>query len=526
VLRRAKPAAPEPPAGVVVGTLAAVDDVVVAPDGSVRHGSGGLRLEWLVGAADEWHRGSTARATARSQRLVDGVPVVETSLRIPGGQVVQRVWAVADGGAEVVVLEVENRSKEAVSVALLVDGVERVAHDGELGLVADGSRVSTGRRAARVVAGVADPVAAVAAGEGTAVAAFDSASGAALVWPLAHTATLRVAVEVDGEWRGAPAALADSDAVVRGWQGHVDAGARVALPDPVLQAASVTARAALLVRAARPHPPLLAAEIADALGRWGHHDAALAPIEHLLDVQRLDGSFDRDEPAATADALAAWAGHVLATGDAVLADRLAEPAAKAAHRLGKLRWKSAPPAWVAVAQRDAAALLDVADQPEAAALCRARVAAEVPAAPASWPDLAAVADDVGGTELGVPARFLRSLRAALVDDRGAGALRLLPAWPDEWLGADLEAHRLPTRCGLLSFAVRWHGARPALLWELDGAATIAAPGLDPAWSSTEPIGEALLEPVEPAGGLPGVVKPLGIEGTPVDEAPDDGAGFG
>ena len=164
-----------------------------------------------------------------------------------------------------------------------------------------------------------------------------------------------------------------------------------------------------------------------------------------------------------------------------------------------------------------------------AALCRERAGSGTTTAVAPDRSFAGLADAVpvvGGTDLAVPAAFLRSLAGLLVDDDEAGTLRLLPAFPDEWLGAELEAHRLPTRHGLLSYAVRWHGARPALLWELAGEATLTVPGLDPGWSSTEPVGEALLAPVEPAGGLPGVVKPLATEGTPVDEAPDDGVSFG
>jgi len=54
--------------------------------------------------------------------------------------------------------------------------------------------------------------------------------------------------------------------------------------------------------------------------------------------------------------------------------------------------------------------------------------------------------------------------------------------------------------GSISFAVRWHGPRPALLWELAPAANVGpvrlvAPGLDPSWSSVEPAGEALLAPL-------------------------------
>ena len=60
-----------------------------------------------------------------------------------------------------------------------------------------------------------------------------------------------------------------------------------------------------------------------------------------------------------------------------------------------------------------------------------------------------------------------------------------------------EVHRLPTLHGRLSCAIRWHGYRPALLWELERTAAdpivaLSCPGLDPVWSSTEASGEALL----------------------------------
>ena len=74
--------------------------------------------------------------------------------------------------------------------------------------------------------------------------------------------------------------------------------------------------------------------------------------------------------------------------------------------------------------------------------------------------------------------------------------------PDAWLGQSWEVHDLPTTIGRLGYAVRWHGERPALLWELephDGVSEVhvTAPGLDPAWSSRELRGEALLAAVAP-----------------------------
>ena len=88
---------------------------------------------------------------------------------------------------------------------------------------------------------------------------------------------------------------------------------------------------------------------------------------------------------------------------------------------------------------------------------------------------------------------------------GERGLALLTLLPDAWLGQGIEVHGAPTHSGQLSYAVRWHGERPALLWELkshdgvDGPVTITAPGLDASWSTTARSGEALLAAVPPPG---------------------------
>src|SRR5581483_1204947 len=95
--------------------------------------------------------------------------------------------------------------------------------------------------------------------------------------------------------------------------------------------------------------------------------------------------------------------------------------------------------------------------------------------------------------------FVRNLLVREVDGP-EDVLALCSMVPEQWLGRGLEVHDAPTHYGTLSYAVRWHGDRPALLWELtphDGVAPprLTAPGLDPSWSSTELRGDALLAPV-------------------------------
>ena len=98
------------------------------------------------------------------------------------------------------------------------------------------------------------------------------------------------------------------------------------------------------------------------------------------------------------------------------------------------------------------------------------------------------------------------VRSLVVDDAGDD-LVLLPTFPGGWYGSGVEVHDLPTAHGRLSYAVRWHGARPALLWDLEprsGAAagvTLRITGLDAGWSTRERRGDALLADVDPPEGF-------------------------
>ena len=77
-------------------------------------------------------------------------------------------------------------------------------------------------------------------------------------------------------------------------------------------------------------------------------------------------------------------------------------------------------------------------------------------------------------------------------------LVMAPALPRAWQGASVDARSLVTRHGVLSFSLRWHDARPAVLWELQAARAAGSPGpamrcgLDESWASAAPSGEALL----------------------------------
>jgi hypothetical protein len=77
----------------------------------------------------------------------------------------------------------------------------------------------------------------------------------------------------------------------------------------------------------------------------------------------------------------------------------------------------------------------------------------------------------------------------LVSSDDLGATLLPNGFPDTWVGIDFEAHGLPIGLSShLSFAIRWHGERPAVLWEVSGPPMPLAHG---EWSSAQLAGEAL-----------------------------------
>ncbi len=583
-------------------------------------------LDWWVGADDRWYL--PAREPGVTQVRMEHAPVVETTMRVPGGEVVHRAFAARGGkwfgGDDWVVVEVENRSalpvvlawavrpfsptsvsgtqtmgvEPAAGVAPGANGPQVVTAWGEpLGVLprlpsrwaraVDGQDVSSVVMAGEARSGPVTPV----AGEGGDFEDGPDCEVAtmALLVPLPHTATARIlllphgahpdAADGAGDEEGRttvawPGDLPAAEAVARGWSSLVAEGPRVEVPDPVLSDAVEAARRSVLLahrverepaaddRQApdathrittrggwdrRPDPVLDQMEVLTALARWGHHDAADRALISWPEGQQKGGGFGSVE--ATVAALEALAAHAVAAGDAGPARAWLPEVGGAIEWLGRRARRPAPdddPVLVAAGLDAASVVLALVGQPDAAAAVLG-AAPVVPAttsapsteleteldAPSVTPrEVAAAAvaatraggeasavwallrrasatwtwsdpERWSGDDLLVPARLLTAVGRMLVDDRPDG-LALTTWMPPAWWGLGWEVHGVPTRWGRISYAVRWHSGRPALLWELGpaldgiaGAPVLTAPGIDPAWSSTERRGEALLAAVAP-----------------------------
>jgi hypothetical protein len=74
----------------------------------------------------------------------------------------------------------------------------------------------------------------------------------------------------------------------------------------------------------------------------------------------------------------------------------------------------------------------------------------------------------------------------------AGGMLMPAGIPADWLGRSFEAYGVPTGArSTVSFAVRWHGARPAVIWEQSGDPVPLTSPCAPAWRTHDAAGETL-----------------------------------
>ena len=488
---------------------------VVGPDGTVAPLGARWCLGWAVGAEDRWHIASE-EAAVRS-RLIDDMPVTETAMRVPGGDVLQRVSAARHGPSRGVVLEFENATRAPVSLAVAV--IENDAWDGSaarrrprsgdsvevqvLGsaLMADGEvALDLGRTPGGAVA-VADGrvwsavEAAPAPGDCKARSRSGRAAAAAVV-PLVPGVPERALVPVSGalDHHAAP-----SEAVL-GWQAVVARAATVSLPDDTAGRAWRRGLAASILAAGDEATLSRSGWMSSRALRSDIHDGTVVPVVRMartavvLDRVGLPDEADR----ARGRLLEAVDVSMLSGEEADAALRALASRRLRCGRTSRLADLAGPLAFEAgdFLQRrtleQVAAALD-SEAPAAARDARRVLSdlAEQSSSGSALSDLAGAVRrslDFGGDGLAGLEALLDCLVAEASDH-----LVVAPALPDEWTGAPIDVSSLATRHGMISFSLRWHGPHPALLWEREAATdTPLRCGLDRGWSSTALSGEVLL----------------------------------
>lgn len=540
----------------LLGVLDGATPAVVDQAGAVQpQGPGPVWcLDWWVGAEDRWYL-PAREPTVRQRRLGPG-PVIETSVRVPGGDVRHRAYATLAGAEPVTVVEVENDTPTPVVLALAVrpypvgpdrgDGGagpapesigldptrHRILIDGEPAVILPRPPNDSGGTAGAdlvevVTASLTDAALALAwdgGDEGGTVTGLGA--NAVVVYPLPHRTSLRFLVlgSESAPTSARPSAsmgvddVPDAEALSRGWTSVVEAGGRVTFPDEGVAGLWSAARSRLLLAT-----PDLAAQAEALAPGAGLVVEALALGGHQREAERVVAAVAASFPTRLGpDASVASAAQMLtgvatavALGGGVPSPALVEWGAQVTH----LVERAGDPDAGAEARWALATVADLAGDSGAAAHLRAEPAPHVGGADldrvaalgqqateaGTWLD-ASGADDLVGA-----ARYVGAVRGLLVDDESdPGRLELLPRFASAWRGGNLEVHRLPTRWGAMSFGIRWHGARPALLWQLDphpgfpgtgaprpsAGPVLACTSLDPDWATTEHQGETLLAGAE------------------------------
>jgi hypothetical protein len=252
-----------------------------------------------------------------------------------------------------------------------------------------------------------------------------------IVVPIGKGSTIRVAV---GQGAGSlPSMVPSAEEVVRGWLSVIDRSPRLVLPDDAVRLSVLRDRSDLL----------------------------------LADLPTL------------ADRVA----FLLTVSEQVRCGQPAEPfvddVVVAAVAVAKLTKKTAALAGAAALARASEILRHAAQSQAADDVDRMRVKLSLSLSLLSSPNES------------VPYRLARTLDglASLQNDE---MVLLADPVPSGWFGQSLEVHHAPLTDGSVSFAVRWHGERPALLWESNHPGVVRCPGLDPVWTGIGLKGEALL----------------------------------
>jgi hypothetical protein len=222
--------------------------------------------------------------------------------------------------------------------------------------------------------------------------------------------------------------------------------------------------------------------------------AFLHPVAHRttlrMAITRGKGAPDFDlRRLPDADAVANGWRRVLDRGMQVqLPDRALEARLRAARAEVLLRAQATQPDPEVVAALEDWGFDAEAEEAWRRLGTRARRRAATRPAPQSWAALDPIADD---------AELLVGARRVLVDDPRdrTRPIALCVDHPEAWRGQPMEVRDAPVVGGTVGYAVRWHGPRPALLWDAPAGSTVRAPALDPAWESDTATGEALLAPV-------------------------------
>lgn len=419
-----------------IGILGQAWRASVTTWGDVVAWDGSAVLQWAIAADDRWHFPESETSTR--QTWLRGTPVSETRVRVPNGDVVQRVWAASlRDGVSAILIEFTNDSPMPLAISLSRDDVvtPRSFHR----LDPTQHPWPSGDR------GIERP---------------------AMVIPLGHRSSVRVALVRSGSIEKDDIdAFPDWEAVVRGWVTVADGASRIDSSEVHEGTPVEDLIRARRCEAALDQPTADHRDVEQAI-RWmiahkelvrmGLSDVDVPEVVTVLEVllrhSRRTGAID----AFAADALRSGA-TMLARGDSRALGDFSRALLKVVRRKG-LQSRG---------ETDVARVLRSLARPERAVI-------------GDWMD--------------PTFDLVSAIERDIVEWSGVDEVTLVPNGFDFCgLGVNFEAHGMSAGPSHeISLAVRWHGERPAVIWEVNGPpGLLLRSGTDPQWTSVERAGETL-----------------------------------
>ncbi len=513
----------------LVGTIGSPRRALVEGSGQITIAAGTtdeVVVGWWVGAEDRWY--IPEREITIRQSLVQGVPVVMTAIRIPGGDATHTVYGAVQGARELAVVEIANKARAPIVCVLTVSGAgaRNVSVDGSTVRV-DGFALITLPRppmrtaSAASLSDLENMVTSGNAGEGTDGLSTKDSGAFALMIPVSQATTFRASVLVGATssiaLNGTPVlgSLPDVHTAASGWGVHLARGPRLTSPDPernerlraVIGGALLAAEPLIADPSSSVRTRAVLARAFDAVGLHAEAGALLDGIdEHqgrrgLIDDARHAGSSvdPLDGLVSTAAVVDALAHHAWVTSDPIFAETFAPAAAGAVEAIVKAVRKDDALRPLLACAGSLRSLFATANDPHAASQARAiweRFGSPWPLPPVVLPPLAAFSS--GGSFVpDDPLRLAAAIRSSadgVAQVAPGGSIDLFASFVSAWRGSSFDARNIAVPGGRLSAAVRWHGARAALLWEVDGPndVTITCRSIDATWSAIGRRGDALL----------------------------------
>ncbi len=487
------------------------------------------RICWGVGADDRWHF-SQERSSIRQSVDSNEITTV-TRMRVPGGDITQRVEVIPWEGQSVTKIEFYNETPIPVAISIMllnfgpieINSTTISSNEKPIIISSKSPRISTSGSGYE---NLTDEITNAEIRDLRTIASSigNANSDSALIFPLPHSTKLELVINNhDLDHLPALELTPSFDEISNGWQKHFESGMEIQTDDNRFASVLNTARRHLLigsdqdvtspfwkVNSDEPVVPLTVL----ALLAWGHIDSAKKLIFKYMESMPSN-LFKNSVSKEALHALCLWQKYIeFCTKKEEVEDIIPwinETVRQLLASLpGKRRLKKRDYTLEIVSLRAAIEIFKSVQRESLALelqnqLVKIEEAAGSQESPSPFEkytnsyqtiieilgeylqiqqssltldQILSKTDPTGSIIAGsrqqdpvFSALFLLAIRAGYIQENklpsGEKQIEIAPSYNRDWIGVGIQIRNAPISSGNIGYAIRWHGTSPALLWEAD-----------------------------------------------------------